>query len=140
MLARDIKTGRQTVVEVKSAVDVDDAEVQKMVEQSVEHAFEDFTARRWIEAKLRAQETIAATRKGLVQCAGAIDVEYKAKVEATLKAVEDLLAVETSDPQSEDVATLKAALASLDGVTQALADLMMDKAMEALLRKRGSIQ
>src|SRR5258706_6043264 len=56
VLARDTRTGRQTVVEMKSAVDVDDAEVQRMVEESVEHAFEDLAARRWIEAKLRAHE------------------------------------------------------------------------------------
>src|SRR4029079_11007262 len=41
VLARDIKTGKQTILQVKSAVDVDDADVQKMVEESVEHAFDD---------------------------------------------------------------------------------------------------
>jgi molecular chaperone DnaK len=35
------KTGREKIVEMKSAVDVDDAAVQKMVEESVEHAFDD---------------------------------------------------------------------------------------------------
>src|SRR5437899_3082161 len=73
VLARDLRTGQQKIVEMKSAVDVDDAEVQKMVEASVEHAFDDLRARQWIEAKLRAQETVAATRKGLVECAGEID-------------------------------------------------------------------
>lgn len=70
VLARDTKTGKQTVVEMKSAVDVDDAEVQRMVEESVEHAFEDLAARRWIEATLRAKETLAATRKGLAIFSG----------------------------------------------------------------------
>ncbi len=40
----------QKIVEMKSAVDVADAEVEKMVEESVQHAFEDLAARRWIEA------------------------------------------------------------------------------------------
>ncbi len=47
---------------MKSAVDVDDTAVQQMVEESVEHAFEDLAARRWIEARLKANELIAATR------------------------------------------------------------------------------
>ena len=51
VLARDTKTGKQKVVEMKSAVDVDDAAVQQMVEESVEHAFDDLAARRWIEAE-----------------------------------------------------------------------------------------
>ena len=59
VLARDIKTGKQTILQVKSAVDVDDADVQKMVEESVEFAFDDLKARQWIEAKIRAAETIA---------------------------------------------------------------------------------
>src|SRR6185295_17313299 len=67
VLARDIKTGRERIVEMKSAVDVNDSDVQRMVEESVEHAFEDLEARRWIEAKLRATETVKATRKGLIE-------------------------------------------------------------------------
>ena len=51
VLARDIKTGQQTIVQMKSAVDVADSEVEKMVEQSVEHAFDDMKARQWIEEK-----------------------------------------------------------------------------------------
>src|SRR5713101_4870575 len=73
VLARDVKTGKEKVVEMKSAVDVDDSAVKKMVEESVEHAFEDLAARRWIEAKLKATELIAATRKGLADCAEAIE-------------------------------------------------------------------
>src|SRR5256884_6478275 len=87
VLARDLKTAKQKVVEIKSAVDVDDAEVQKMVEESVEHAFEDLRARQWIEAVLRARQTIAAARKGLVECVGEIDTDYRTKVENAVKAV-----------------------------------------------------
>ncbi|MEY4387208.1 MAG: hypothetical protein RLY20_2491, partial [Verrucomicrobiota bacterium] len=49
VLARDTKTGREKTVEMKSAVNVDDEAVTKMVEESVEHAFTDLAARRWIE-------------------------------------------------------------------------------------------
>ena len=62
VLARDIQTGHERVVEMKSAVDVADAAVQQMVEESVEHAFTDLAARRWIEAKLKANEVLTATR------------------------------------------------------------------------------
>jgi len=139
VLARDVKTGQQKVVEMKSTVDVADAEVQKMVEASVEHAFDDLRARRWIESTLRARETIAATRKALLECAGEIDAAYRTRIGSALQSVEDLLADENAAAPSGDAVKLKAALAKLDEVTQPLADLMMDKAMEALLRKRGII-
>ena len=107
--------------------------------RSVEHAFEDLRTRRWIEAKLRARDTLAATRKGLAARAGELDADYRAKVEAALKAVEELLAGEDAATQSGDTVKLKAALAALDETTQPLADLLMDEAVEALLRKRGVI-
>ena len=106
----------------------------------VEHAFDDLKARQWIEAKLRADETINATRKGLADCAADIDAGYQQQVEQALKAIESILAAE--DPQTKigDPVKLKAATTALDEATKPLADIMMDKAMEAMLRKRGLIQ
>jgi molecular chaperone DnaK len=136
VLARDTQTGRQTIVKMKSAVDVGDVEVQRMVEESVEHAFEDLAARRWIEAALRAKEAVAATRKGLVDCASELDEPYRARVELALESVQN--ALDTENPQSKigDTQMLQAASAALDEATKPLAELMMDRAMEAMLRKR----
>jgi molecular chaperone DnaK len=140
VLARDTKTGRQTVVEMKSAVDVDDAAVQQMVEQSVEHAFEDLAARRWIEASLRARETAAAARKGLADCANELDAACRPQIEEALHDVDAALATENPGTGMGDTPRLQAAHARLDEVTRPLANLLMDKAMDALLRKRGLIQ
>ena len=140
VLARDIRTGKQVIVEMKSAVDVSDAEVQKMVEESVEHAWDDLKARQWVEAKLKADETLSATKKGLADCAAELDSEYKAKVETVMREVEQLVASEDAATKIGDPNKLKAAVASLDEATKPLADLLMDKAMEAMLRKRGVIQ
>jgi len=135
VLARDTRTGQQKIVDVKSAVDVDDAAVQKMVEESVEHAFDDMAARQWVEAKLRAQETAAAARKGIALHRDELDGTVLEDIERALHRVEKLVAVENGKAKD-----LKAAHAELDETTKPLADLMMDKAMETLLRKRGLIQ
>ncbi|HWY76841.1 MAG TPA: Hsp70 family protein [Verrucomicrobiae bacterium] len=140
VLARDTKTGRQTIVAMKSAVDVDDTAVQRMVEESVEHAFEDLTARRWVEAGLRAKETVAAARKGLADCAGEIDETACTKIEAAMREVEAALATEDAATKTGDTAKLQAAINTLDEVTRPLANLLMDKAMDALLHKRGLIR
>ena len=139
VLARDIATGKQKVVEMKSAVDVDDAEVQKMVEESVEHFFDDVRARQWVEARLKATETVTATKSALAECAAELDPAYKTQVEQALAAVETLLAAEDPQTQIGDPAKLKTATATLDEATKPLADLLMDKAMDAMLRKRGLI-
>ena len=140
VLARDVKTGRETIVEMKSAVDVDDSAVQKMVEESVEHAFDDLAARRWIEAKLRASETLMAVRKALADCANEIEPDYREKIEFAAREAESVLAAENSEAGAGDLKKLQAAMAALDEITKPLADLLMDKAMETLLRKRGLIQ
>jgi molecular chaperone DnaK len=140
VLARDTKTGKEKIVEMKSAVDVDDSAVQKMVEESVEHAFDDLAARRWIEAKLKANETLTATKNALAGCAGEIENDYRKKIEAAAREAEKVLATENSETGAGDLKQLQSAIAALDEITRPLAELLMDKAMEAMLRKRGLIQ
>jgi molecular chaperone DnaK len=140
VLARDTKTGRQQIVELQSAVDVSDSEVQKMVEESVEHAFEDLAARQWIEAKTRAMETLEAANKALADCAGEIDSDLKSKVLAAGQGVMEVLAGENPETNVGDTKRLTSAVAALDNVALPLAELLMDKAMEAMLRKKGLIK
>ncbi|HEY1718966.1 MAG TPA: Hsp70 family protein [Verrucomicrobiae bacterium] len=140
VLARDVKTGKEKIVEMKSAVDVDDSAVQKMVEESVEHAFDDLAARRWIEAKLKANETLAATKNALVNCADEIESEYREKIEIAAREVEKILAAENSEAGAGDLKKLQSSVAALDEITKPLAEFLMDKVMEAMLRKRGLIQ
>ncbi|MEI2723440.1 MAG: Hsp70 family protein [Verrucomicrobiota bacterium] len=139
VLARDTHTGRERVVEMKSAVDVDDVAVQQMVEESVEHAFDDLAARRWVEARLKANELITATRKGIASCAAELAADYQVQLETAVREVEQAVAGEDAETKIGDVTRLQAACATLDEATKLLAELLMDKAMEAMLRKRGAI-
>jgi molecular chaperone DnaK len=139
VLARNIQTGREKLVSMKSAVDVNDEQVQRMVEESVEHAFDDLASRRWIEAKLKAQETVQATRSGLEQYGPEIGADQRAAIENAVYSLEQVLAEENAATLAGDLPKLKSAHARLDETTRPLADLMMDKAMEAMLRKRGLI-
>ena len=136
VLARDIKTGNEKLVEMASAVEVDDAEVQQMIEESVEHAFDDIEERRWIEAKLRAEQTAAATRKGLESLGGELADDQRGAIESALAAVESLLAKRGRD-EAVTAAELKEANGNLDDATQPLAELMMDRVMAEMLEKRG---
>lgn len=139
VLARDTRTGHEKVVEMKSAVDVNDNDVQRMVEESVEHAFEDLAARRWIEARLKAQETLKATQIGLEQFGHEISLGQREAIQAALDQLQKTLQIDESQAGPADVQRLKAEHAVLDEATKPLADLMMDRAMEAMLRKRGLI-
>jgi hypothetical protein len=43
VLARDISTGQQRLLDLTSAVDVSDEAVEQMIAESVDHAFEDMS-------------------------------------------------------------------------------------------------
>lgn len=139
VLARDTRTGREKVVEMKSAVDVDDEAVTRMVEESVEHAFTDLATRRWVETKLKANELLTATRNGLASCHDELQADYIAQVEAALSSVKTALATENVESGSGDVKQLQTACTTLDEVTKPLAEILMDRVTEALLKQRGLI-
>ncbi|MFO1460590.1 MAG: Hsp70 family protein [Verrucomicrobiota bacterium] len=137
VLARDVRTGREKIVELKSAVDVADEDVQRMVEESVENAFDDLRARQWIEAKLRAGETLVATRKTMATYDQDLDPEYRQQLLDALQGVEDVLEQENPKTKTGDPARLKSATAHLDEVSRPLAEHAMDQAMQEMLRRRG---
>jgi molecular chaperone DnaK len=139
VLARDIKTSHQKIVTMKSAVDVRDEDVQKMVEESVDHAFDDLRFRQWTEAKRTAGETLSATRKTMGEYDAELDPEYKQQILAAMEVVEGVLSLENMRTKTGDAEKLKRATKDLDEVTFALAQHAMDQVMEAMLRKKGLI-
>jgi hypothetical protein len=54
--------------------------------------------------------------------------------------VEEALSTENPKTKTGDPVKLKAANLALDEATKLLAEIQMDKAMEAMLRKRGLIE
>jgi molecular chaperone DnaK len=128
VLARDLATGKDTVVKIESAaVDVDDEAVGQMVGESIEHAFEDMAERVFTEAKLKADELIPAVEAVLAQ--GLAEESERAEIEGALAAVRAALADKAPNP-------LKAAVQRLDVATEALAARLVERAMEEALERR----
>ncbi len=123
VLARDTKTGAEKIVKLTSAVDVSDEAVEKMLEDSLEHAFEDVNARIFTEAKIKAEELLPAVRAALAKAGGLLDESERAVIEARREEVERALALGAAQP-------LKAAIAALDAATQRLATLLIEQAMD----------
>jgi molecular chaperone DnaK len=122
VLARDTATGGQHVVEMASAVDVSDEAVEKMLEDSLEHAFEDVNARIFTEAKMKAGEMLPAVAAALENAGHLLTDIERDEVAARRAEVEGALALGAAQP-------LKNALAALDRATQRLAALLLEKAM-----------
>jgi molecular chaperone DnaK len=131
VLARDTKTGKDTVIHIaSSAVNVDDAAVEEMVGASIEHAFEDMSERIFTEAKLKADELLPAVE--MIMGQGLVEEHECEEIESAVKEVKAAISSGAAN-------TLKAAVQRLDTATEAAAARLVEKAMEeALERELGS--
>ncbi len=122
VLARDTKTGIEQTVEMLSAVDVSDEAVEKMLGDSLEHAFDDMSERVFTEAKLKAEEMLPAVRRALAQVGGELTDDERGLIAQRAGEVEHALAAGAAP-------ALKKANAALDEATQRLATLLIERAM-----------
>ena len=122
VLARDTKTGVERIIKMTSAVDVSDEAVEKMLEDSLEHAFEDMNDRVFTEARLKATELLPAVKMALAQVGDELPATDRAEITRCAAEVEAALA-------AGGAPGLKKAVAALDTATQHLAAILVEKAM-----------
>jgi Fe-S protein assembly chaperone HscA len=61
--ARDMRAGTEQTVEVQPSYGLSDTEIERILEESIEHAEEDFAERQLIEARTEAETILRATGK-----------------------------------------------------------------------------
>jgi molecular chaperone DnaK len=122
VLARDVKTGHEKIAEIASAVDVSDEAVERMIGDSLEHAFEDMTERVFTEAKLKSEEMLPAVSNALALVGDQISAQELEQIKHCEAEVHAALA-------SGSAPRLKQANAALDEATQTLAALLVERAM-----------
>lgn len=135
VLARDTATNTDTTLEIRgTAIDVEDERVEQMIAESVEYAFEDMNERIWTEARMKAEELLPAVEAALEQLGSEITESESAEVRAQAAEVRALL-----DSADHDAKALKTATQKLDDATQTLAVMLIDRAMEESLVRRGLV-
>jgi molecular chaperone DnaK len=122
VLARDTASGRDTTLEIQSAVEVSDEAVEKMLGDSLEHAFEDMDERVFTEARLKADEMLPAIDSALVQLGISVPAEARA-------AILELTGKTRVAIDLRATAELKNHLRDLDALTEPLAAALLEKAM-----------
>jgi len=133
VLARDVKSGREKILKIESAaVDVADAQVERMVSESVEHAFEDMAERQWIEASGKAGRLLEAARKALQIGGGELTAEKQELIRRRMAELESAL-------PDKKVPVIKERMRALDEATAELAEVLMDRAMMQALQQKGHV-
>ena len=129
VLARDTQSGGEKLLDLSSAVDVSDEAVEKMIAESLDHAFEDMAERVWTEAALKSNELLPAVRSALTLVGDKLSDAGRLEIDVLVREVEAAL-------ESHDHQRLKEANSALDQGTQHLATFLIDRAMaEAAKRK-----
>jgi len=124
--AREMHTGTQSTVEVQPSYGLSDAEIEHMLEESIEHAEQDFTERQLIEARTEAESILRATEKSLSQTEVAIPAEELRAIEKVATALREAMA-------GSDYKLIRVRVDELNAVTTPLAERIMNGALATAL-------
>src|SRR5256714_1334349 len=128
--AKDLRTGEQHSIEVQPSYGISDAEIEHMLEESIEYAEQDFAERQVIEARTESESILTATVKALGNPQAAVlSAEERAKIDASVAALKESLA-------DNDYKLIRKRVDELNQATEHLAELLMNSAVSAALEGR----
>jgi molecular chaperone DnaK len=127
--AKETRSGTVASVEVRPTYGLSEAEVERMIEESLEHAEADVQARALIDARNEADTVLRATEKALVQGAALLGADEAARIREALAALADAR-------QGESAGAMREATDRLNRETLALAERLMDSTLRDALRQR----
>ena len=132
--ARDLRTGEEHTIEVQPSYGLDDAEVERMLEESIEFAEQDFSERQLIEARNEAETVLQATEKALAreqaEAPREMPAEERRALDAAVAALREAVA-------GADYKRIRAFVDVLNQATTPLAERMMNRALGAALEGKN---
>jgi Fe-S protein assembly chaperone HscA len=125
--AKDLRNGEEHTIEVQPSYGLNDADIEHMLEESIEYAEQDFAERQVIEARTEAESILTATTKALnnPQTAGLAGSE-RAKIDASIAALKEAV-------QGTDYKKIRQQIDDLNHATEHLAELLMNSAVQSAL-------
>ena len=128
--AKDLRTGEQHSIEVQPSYGINDSEIERMLEESIEYAEQDFAERQLIEARTESEAILTATAKALAnRQSAALSADERAKIEASVAALQESVA-------GSDYRLIRKRIDELNHATEHLAELLMNSAVSTALEGR----
>jgi molecular chaperone DnaK len=129
--AKDVRTGESHQIDVRPSYGLNDAEVERMLEESIEYAEQDFAERQVIEARTEAESILVATGKALTgDQSGAVPTEERARIDASVAALKEAAA-------GQDYKLIRKRIDELNQATMHLAELVMNTAISTALKGKS---
>jgi len=129
--AKDLRSGEQHSIEVQPSYGINDTEIERMLEESIEYAEQDFAERQLIEARTESEAILAATGKAFANPQSArIDAEERSRIEESVAALKQAAA-------GTDYKLIRKRIDELNHATEHLAELLMNSAVSTALAGRN---
>ncbi len=130
VLARDVTTGKEKFVQMKSTIDVSKDQVEKMVRDSMEHGKEDAAKKELFDAKVEADKVLSATRKAFNKCSHLLKEEEKVLIGEAISNTEAAIS-------RGDTAGIKEFTTKLNESTEHLASLLLGETAKEVVEKKA---
>lgn len=131
--ARDLRTGQQHLIEVQPSYGLNDEEVERMLEESIEFAEQDFAERQLIEARTEADAILHATEKTLAEPRAAEIAASELSADERRKMAESL-ALLKSALAGTDYKLIRQRIDELNQASMHLAEILMNGALQTALQ------
>jgi Fe-S protein assembly chaperone HscA len=129
--AKDVRTGEQHFIEVQPSYGLNDNDIERMLEESIEYAEQDFAERQTIEARTEAESILTATTKALANPnAAALNDSERARIDALIVALK-------SQVRGTDYKLIRRQIEELNHATEHLAELLMNSAVQSALQGKN---
>ncbi len=120
-------TGLSQTIEVKPSYGLSDEEVERMLEDALDHGEEDFEARRLSDARVEAERILLASRKALAVDSDLLEAGERERIDAAIEALGIAVA------SAKAAASITAKIDWLADVTHAFAGRRMDRAIQSAI-------
>jgi molecular chaperone DnaK len=128
--AKDLRNGQQHTVEVQPSYGISDTEIERMLEESIEYAEQDFAERQVIEARTESEAILVATQKALGTAESAtLSSDERAAITQSVAALKESAA-------GNDYKLIRKRIDELNQATTHLAELVMNGAVSTALEGR----
>src|SRR6202012_4357781 len=121
--AKDLGTGKEQKIEIRSGSGLSDDEIKRMVSDAEPHAEDDKRLRELAEARNTAENAAYQAERQLTELGDAVDASSKEEIESAIKAVRESLT-------SEDADDIKAKADALNAAFHKVSEAMYQKAQE----------
>jgi molecular chaperone HscA len=128
--AKELRSGVEQSIEVKSQFSLSDEDVEKMLLDSITHAKDDIATRALVEARTEAEQLLETTEKFIQKNAALLSKEELMKTAAAMQALQLSITMEDKD-------LIHTKVEELNDISRPYAERIMDQAVSLAMKGKA---